>query len=288
MGSKLYEMGRFINADSLVRYIEERRHEDGGYCFVSVLSDTNVNDTYYAIKIYDLLGLDFPEPERTVEFLEKTIQPQTAVVAIAMAMEGLALLGGAGGDVAREHLDIVFTKYNPLEGKFAVGLGGSEEFGTATPLEATYWVTKAFKAIGHDFSTDEREAIRAFVMKFRNGNGFGVKGPTTTMTYQALYVLHALGYRPPKTPPTSGTASSAATGGAASPRSPPTVFRPTSSRPFTGRGGLGSRMKLLTAPGDTSGSYASFRTPTAASGGASSSASRTSRTHTGRLRCSTS
>ncbi|ASI98993.1 prenyltransferase/squalene oxidase repeat-containing protein [Thermococcus celer] len=198
MGSKLYEMGRFINADSLVRYIEERRHEDGGYCFVSVLSDTNVNDTYYAIKIYDLLGLDFPEPERTVEFLEKTIQPQTAVVAIAMAMEGLALLGA--GDVAREHLDIVFTKYNPLEGKFAVGLGGSEEFGTATPLEATYWVTKAFKAIGHDFSTDEREAIRAFVMKFRNGNGFGVKGPTTTMTYQALYVLHALGYRPPKTP----------------------------------------------------------------------------------------
>ncbi|CAD5244356.1 prenyltransferase/squalene oxidase repeat-containing protein [Thermococcus camini] len=198
MGSKLYTIGRFVNADSLMRYIEDRRHEDGGYCFVSVLDDTNVNDTYYAIKIYDLLGMEVSEPEKTVEFLERAIQPQTAVVAIAMAMEGLAILGAK--DIAMEHLDIVFTKYNPLEGRFAVGLGGSEEFGTATPLEATYWVVKAFKAIGYDFSPDEKEAIRTFVMKFRNGNGYGVKGPTTTMTYQALHTLRTLGYRPPKSP----------------------------------------------------------------------------------------
>ncbi|NJE76103.1 hypothetical protein [Thermococcus sp. ES12] len=198
MGSKLHEIGRFINADSLIRYIEERRHGDGGYCFVSVLDDTNVNDTYYAVKIYDLLGLEFPEPEKTIEFLANAIQPQTAVVAIAMAFEGLAMLGAE--DVAMEHIDIVFTKYNPLEGEFAVGLGGSEEFGTATPLEATYWVVKAFKAIGYGFSADERGAIRTFVMRFRNGNGYGVKGPTTTMTYQAIYTLRALGYRPPKSP----------------------------------------------------------------------------------------
>ncbi|QDA31420.1 hypothetical protein FH039_07150 [Thermococcus indicus] len=198
MGSKLYEIGRFINADSLIRYIEERRHEDGGYCFVSVLNDTNVNDTYYAVKIYDLLRLEISEKEKTIGFLERAIQPQTAVVAIAMALEGLAILGAK--DVAMEHLDIVFIKYSPLEGKFAVGLGGSEEFGTATPLEATYWVVKAFKAIGYEFSPDEKEAIRAFVMKFRNGNGYGVKGPTTTMTYQALYTLRTLGYRPPKSP----------------------------------------------------------------------------------------
>ncbi|KUH34690.1 hypothetical protein APY94_00455 [Thermococcus celericrescens] len=196
MGSKLYGIGRFINADSLIRYIEERRHGDGGYCFVSVLNDTNVNDTYYAVKIYNLLGLEIPEKETTIEFLERAIQPQTAVVAIAMALEGLAILGAE--DVAMEHLDIVFTKYSPSEGKFAVGLGGSEEFGTATPLEATYWVVKAFKAIGYEFSADEKDAIRAFVMKFRNGDGYGVKGPTTTMTYQALRTLHTLGYRPPR------------------------------------------------------------------------------------------
>jgi len=198
MGSKLYEIGRFINADSLIRYIEERRHEDGGYCFVSVLNDTNVSDTYYAVKIYNLLGIEFPEPEKTVEFLSNTIQPQTAVVAIAMALEGLALLEAR--DLAREKNDIVFTKYNPLEDKFAVGLGGSEEFGTATPLEATYWVVKAFDAISIKFNPDEREAIREFIMKFRNGNGYGVKQPTTTMTYQAIFSLRKLGYRPPRSP----------------------------------------------------------------------------------------
>ena len=198
MGSKLYELGRYVDVKRVLDYIEKRRHDDGGYCFVSVLDDTNVNDTYYAVKIHDLLGLEVPEKEKTVEFLERAIQPQTAVVAIAMALEGLALLGAK--DVAMEHVGIVFTKYNPLEGKFAVGLGGSEEFGTATPLEATYWVVKAFKAIGYRFSGEEKEAIRKFVMRFRNGNGYGVRQATTTMTYQALHTLHALGYRPPKSP----------------------------------------------------------------------------------------
>ncbi|MCD6524173.1 MAG: hypothetical protein J7K48_04150 [Thermococcus sp.] len=198
MGSKLYRLRRYVNVDAALRYVEERRHEDGGYCFVSVLNDTNVNDTYYAIKIYKLLDLEFPEKEKTIEFLVSAIQPQTAVVAIAMALEGLALLGAK--DMAREKSEIVFTKYNPAEGKFAVGLGGSEEFGTATPLEATYWVIKAFNQIGLKFNPDEKDAIREFVMKFRNGNGYGVKRPTTTMTYQALFTLYTLGYRPPKSP----------------------------------------------------------------------------------------
>lgn len=198
MGSKLVQINRFINVEKVMRYIEERRHDDGGYCFVSVLDDTNVNDTYYAVKIHDLLEIPLPEKEKTIEFFRKAIQPQTAVVAIAMALEGMAVLGAK--DVARENLDIVFTKYNPLEGKFAVGLGGSEEFGTATPLEATYWVVKALTAVGYRFSNEEKEAIREFVMKFRNGNGYGVKQPTTTMTYQALHTLYALGYRPPRSP----------------------------------------------------------------------------------------
>jgi len=198
MGSKLIQVNRFINVEKVMEYIEERRHEDGGYCFVSVLDDTNVNDTYYAVKIHELLEIAVPEKEKTIEFFRKAIQPQTAVVAIAMALEGMAILGAK--DLAMENLDIVFTKYNPLEGKFAVGLGGSEEFGTATPLEATYWVVKALTTIGYEFSSEEKEAIREFVMKFRNGNGYGVKQPTTTMTYQALYTLRALGYRPPKSP----------------------------------------------------------------------------------------
>ncbi len=196
MSSKLYEISRFINGNSLIQYVEDRRHEDGGYCFVSVLDDTNVNDTYYAVKIHELLNMEVPEKEKTIEFLEEAIQPQTAVVAIAMALEGLAILGAE--DIAREHVDIVFTKYNPLKDKFAVGLGGSEEFGTATPLEATYWVLKAFRSIGYRVEEELKERIREFVMRFRMGDAFGVKHPTTTMTYQALYSLNALGYRPPK------------------------------------------------------------------------------------------
>jgi len=191
------DLGKYVDIKKTLEYLAIRRHPDGGYCFARYLDETNINDTYYAVKTLTLLGEEVPDAEKTREFLYSGIQRQTAVVAIAMAMDGLATLGA--GDLAREKLDIVFTKYNPLEGKFAVGLGGSEEFGTATPLEATYWVTKALSAIGYRFSDEEREAIRKFVMRFKMGDAYGVKQPTTTMTYQAIFSLRTLGYRPPKT-----------------------------------------------------------------------------------------
>ncbi|MDI3474559.1 MAG: hypothetical protein PWQ79_425 [Thermococcaceae archaeon] len=278
MGSKLDEFARFVDVHKALEYVEKRRHEDGGFCFFRVLGDTNVNDTYYAVKIYELLGLEVPEKERTIEFLEKAIQPQTAVVAIAMALEGLAILGAK--DIAKEQVDIVYTKYNPLEDKFAVGLGGSEEFGTATPLEATYWVVKAFRAIGQPIGEEEKEKIREFIMKFRMGNGFGVKQPTSTMTYQALYTLYYLGYRPPKSLHFRNCELCGDWGGFTE---VPYSLPPTSSRLSMQREGLSSREILQPARGGTSGSSASSRTPTAASDDLWSLEFQTSRTHTGRL-----
>ncbi|ASJ11240.1 hypothetical protein A3L12_08010 [Thermococcus sp. P6] len=197
MGSKLYEIGRFVNVDSVIRYVEKRRHDDGGYCFVSVLDETNINDTYYAVRIYDLLGMEVPEKEKTIEFLHDSLKPQQATVALAMGMEALGILGA--GDLALEKIELLSEKYDPLNGKFAVGLGGSEEFGTSTPLEATYWIMRAFNAIGYKIEGDVREKIRDFVMGFKRGDGFGLKQPTTTMTYQALFSLNALGYKALKT-----------------------------------------------------------------------------------------
>lgn len=198
MGSKLYDLGKYVNIDAVLKYLEERRHKDGGYCFVSVLDETNINDTYYALRIYDLLGMEVPEKEKTIEFLYDSLKPQQAAVALAMAMEALGILGAK--DLALEKIELFSEKYDPLNGKFAVGLGGSEEFGTATPLEATYWIIRAFNAVGYKIDGNAREKIRDFVLSFKRGHGFGVKQPTTTMTYQALFSLNALGYDALKTP----------------------------------------------------------------------------------------
>ncbi|KUK18303.1 prenyltransferase/squalene oxidase repeat-containing protein [Thermococcus sibiricus] len=194
MGSKL---GDYVKLREILKYIEERRHEDGGYCFVSLLNETNINDTYYAVKIYDLLGMKVPEQEKTIGFLYDSLKPQQAVVAVSMAIEGLAILGAK--DLAKDGLSLVFEKYDPLQGKFAVGLGGSEEFGTATPLEATYWVLRALKATNHKISPEEKEKIKEFIESFRKGDGYGLKQATTTMTYQAIYSLNSLDYKIPKT-----------------------------------------------------------------------------------------
>ncbi|AFK22908.1 prenyltransferase/squalene oxidase repeat-containing protein [Pyrococcus sp. ST04] len=193
MGSKLDELSRFVNVQKVLEYLEKRRHEDGGYCFVSQLADTNINDTYYAVKTYLLLGLEVPEKERTIEFLYKSAQMQTAAVGVAIAIEALSLLGAK--DLAREKLELLFKKYNPTENKFAVGLGGSEEFGTATPLEATYWASKAMKALNYKPTREMSEKMIEFINSFKMGDGFGVEHPTTTMTYQAIFSLRFLGKR---------------------------------------------------------------------------------------------
>ncbi|MBO8173855.1 MAG: hypothetical protein H0Z18_01205 [Thermococcus sp.] len=197
MGSELYELARYVNVDAVIGYISKRRHEDGGYCFVSLLNETNINDTYYAVKIYDLLNLELPEKEKTIEFLNNSAQAYRATVALAMASEALAILGAR--DLALEKLQYIFKKYNPLEGQFSVGLGGSEEFGAATPLESTYWVLRAVATLDYKLENDMKGKIREFIESFRKGNGYGVNQPTVTMTYQALYSLNALGYPIPKT-----------------------------------------------------------------------------------------
>lgn len=167
MGSEL-EFGKYINVSLVLKYIEERRNEDGGYCFISLLDETNINDTYYAVKVHDLLGSDVPEKEKTIDFLYKSTQSYRATVALAMGIEALAILGAK--DLARDKVEFIFNKYNPLKDQFAMGLGGSEEFGTATPLEA-------------------KEKIKEFIGHFRREEGYGTTQATTTMTYQALFSL---------------------------------------------------------------------------------------------------
>ena len=197
MGSKLYGLARYVNLNAVINYISKRRHEDGGYCFVSMLNETNINDTYYAVKIYDLLNLEIPEREKTIEFLNSSAQPYRATVALAMAGEALVILGAE--DLAKEKLGYIFTKYNPLKGQFSVGLGGSEEFGAATPLESTYWVMRLVSLLNYRVTDEMKEKIRDFIEGFRKGNGYGVNQPTVTMTYQAIYSLNVLGYPIPKT-----------------------------------------------------------------------------------------
>lgn len=192
MGSEL-EFGKYINVSLVLKYIEKRRNEDGGYCFVSLLDETNINDTYYAVKVHDLLGSDVPEKEKTIDFLYKSTQSYRATVALAMGIEALAILGAK--DLARDKVEFIFNKYNPLKDQFAMGLGGSEEFGTATPLEATYWVLKALKAVDYKLENDVKEKIKEFIGHFRREEGYGTTQATTTMTYQALFSLKSLGYR---------------------------------------------------------------------------------------------
>lgn len=73
MGLKFDEFVCFVDVYKVFEYVEKRRYEDGGYCFVSVLNDINVNDIYYVVKMYDLFGFGVFEKEKMIEFFERVI-----------------------------------------------------------------------------------------------------------------------------------------------------------------------------------------------------------------------
>lgn len=75
--------------------------------------------------------------------MDNSAQAYRATVALAMASEALSILGAK--DLALEKLQYIFTKYNPFEGQFSVGLGGSEEFGAATPNQL-FFLGESFKS----------------------------------------------------------------------------------------------------------------------------------------------
>jgi hypothetical protein len=76
----LREVGRFAfglekrqladssRVKSIVDYVVNRHNDDGGYTFVQG-TESNAQDTYYGLAILNLLGVPFPNVERTVKWL---------------------------------------------------------------------------------------------------------------------------------------------------------------------------------------------------------------------------
>ena len=59
-------------ARRIIDYVVNRQNEDGGSTFYQGI-ESNAQDTYYVLAILDLLGVPFPNVEKTVEWLQSFV-----------------------------------------------------------------------------------------------------------------------------------------------------------------------------------------------------------------------
>lgn len=170
---------------AVLRYVDERRCDDGGYCFYR-LQEPNAADTRYALAVRSRLG-PVPADPATVAFLRSRQAADGGFPNVFVAdhvLAGLALLGAA-------------PRYDPgpyLLSHFAA-LGDHER--PPDQLSALEGVRAAVEACGQARVPIENEtagAILQHVRSFRHrGGGFGAGQPTLVETADAVVVLVQLG-----------------------------------------------------------------------------------------------
>jgi len=195
--AKSISLGSIVNVQSVIDYILLRRHDNGGYCFVQYLNETNIYDTYYAIKTLMALGVELPYKEKkTVDFIARTLEssPTLTAKSISMGIEALIILEEK--ELALKYIDDLFKYYNKDEGCFTRGLYGSEEFGYTTALESTCYALKALNLVKFNLSSQAKDRIRKYIMKFKlPRGGYGEHNESSmTLTFHAIQSLIYLGF----------------------------------------------------------------------------------------------
>jgi hypothetical protein len=176
--SALVEVRRVENpslAKIITDYVVSRQNADGGYTFCQG-AESNAQDTYYGLSILSLLNADFPNLEKTFEFLDSI--HLDSIYSIYYVAKTVLLLGRKIGQDIEERLHSILNS-KTYYGSTAVFSEVSSEFTTtcmtldlANLLEIKVDSKKVFKWLIH----------------FRNEDGgFGPQGQSNiNSTYYAI------------------------------------------------------------------------------------------------------
>ena len=169
---------------AVLRYVDERRCDDGGYCFYR-LQEPNAADTRYALAVRARLG-PIPADPPTVAFLRSRQGPDGSfpnVFVADHALAGLALLGASPrhdpGPYLLSHLAVLGDHERPPD--------------QLSALEGVRAAVEACGLAGVPIEGETAGAILQHVRSFRHSGGFGTGQPTLAETADAVVVLTLLG-----------------------------------------------------------------------------------------------
>jgi hypothetical protein len=171
-----------------IRYVATRRCRSGGYCFYE-LDEPNGSDTYYALSVLSLLGIDSRDHDtlRYLKSLQKDNGSYDNIFMAYYAIKSLAVLQDK-------------PKYDPMTCvkksimNYALDPGG-QPVGTISMFNILHCLIDLCSALEAELDEKTTKQIITLILTFRNEDkGFGHTRSTLLETSQALATLERLSY----------------------------------------------------------------------------------------------
>jgi len=164
-------------------YVFSRQNSDGGYTFVQE-NDSNAQDTYYGVAILKLLGVQFPNADRTRQWLHSF--KLGSVYTYYYVAKALSICGEDLSSRFKEYLRSMLASKRYF-GSVDVYLEVASEF------QITTMVLELAELLGQK---ETRKEVVDWLLKYKNSDGgFGSYGySNVNSTYYATASLGLLGF----------------------------------------------------------------------------------------------
>ena len=183
------DFDKWIRASSIADYVSQRQNADGGYTFAQ-WSESSAQDTYYAIEILKMLGVQPQRRKTTTNFLKKLQEADGSFDSIKVAYyvtRSLKELGTTPSRGVEEYVLLAQESVQRLLGSVEINIEASSD------TETLYLSLETLKLLG---KPTESETLPELVLNLRNHDGsFGKSGYSRIASvYYALASLKLLGY----------------------------------------------------------------------------------------------
>lgn len=177
-----------INVDAIIDYVLKRQNPDGGYTFCR-WTESNAQDTFYALSILDILGVQPENVDKTINFLKGLQHADGHFDSVKVAYYVIKSLLKFGEEPLKPPIGLV--EYLPkiledLESPFM-------DVEALSEVENIYMLVDLFKAL--NIKVDSERIIEA-ILRIKNSDGsFGsVKRSRIASTFYAIGALKILNY----------------------------------------------------------------------------------------------
>ncbi|MEM1580947.1 MAG: prenyltransferase/squalene oxidase repeat-containing protein [Candidatus Bathyarchaeia archaeon] len=181
-------MKGLIDVDAIVGYILERQNADGGYTFCR-WTESNAQDTFYALNILDILGVQPINVDKTINFLKSLQHVDGRFDSIKVAYYVIKSILKFGERLLKPPKDL--TEYLPilvrsLESPFI-------NVETLSEVESIYMLVDLCTSL--NIKVDSKRIIEA-ILRIKNADGsFGsAKRSRMASTFYAIEILKILNY----------------------------------------------------------------------------------------------
>ncbi len=179
----MVEAGRLSDSlqSKIVTYVINRQNEDGGYTFAQG-AESNAQDTYYGLAILRQLKARFPNPEKTMNFINET--RLDSIYSIYYSAKIRFLLDGRIGEELKKRLTLILR---------SKGYYGSSNFFSEVSSEfiTTHMTLEIADLLKMKLNTKE---VAEWLLGFKNEDGgFGTQGMSNiNSTYYTVASLSLL------------------------------------------------------------------------------------------------